>query len=59
MSFNAPDLPSVPAAPPPPPMFGQAPQGGKPAKRSAQPSFMGTGAAPQPGQTGMKTLLGQ
>lgn len=59
MSFEAPPLPTIGAAPAPPPMFGADPNStGKPKKKSMQPTFLGTGATPQAGQLGQKTLLG-
>ncbi len=52
-------LPAIGTSPPPPPMFGADPNSKKrPAGKSMQPSFLGTGSAPTQGQLGQKTLLG-
>lgn len=61
MSFESPDipLPKPGTAPPPPPMFGAFAGQKKQKAKSMQPTFLGADAAPQAGQTGQKTLLGQ
>lgn len=65
MSFASPQsstsgvpTPKVGEAPAPPPMFGANLGMGKKPK-TPQPSFLGTGLAPEQGQLGQKTLLGQ
>ncbi len=52
-------LPQLPANVPPPPVFGSAPQGTKPGKKPATPSFLGSSALPSPGNLGGKQLIGQ
>lgn len=47
-----------PQAPTNPPAFGQQQGQKKPQAKSMQPTFLGTGTAPQPYQLGTKTLLG-
>jgi hypothetical protein len=51
-------LPTLPAAPPPPPVFGQNPQGQKPGKKSATPTFLGTQAVPDSTSSQGKQLVG-
>lgn len=56
---DKPRLPAVSSAPPPPPLFGaDASVAKKPKAKSMQPTFLGNGTAPSPGQLGNKTLLG-
>ena len=57
MSPTEAPLPQIGAAPVAPPMFGIA-AGKKPKGKSMQPSFLGSGTTPQPGELGNKTLLG-
>lgn len=64
MSFGDNDKPSQPVAPAPslpPLLFGlqQAPGTKKPKPKGYNPTFLGTEAAPSPGGTGAKTLLGE
>jgi hypothetical protein len=52
-------LPQLPNAPAAAPVFGSAPQGSKPKPKSSQPTFLGSGALPSPGNLGGKQLIGQ
>ncbi len=53
-------VPQLPNAPPPPPVIAQNPQGQKPGKKSATPSFLNATALPSPGvESGGKKLVGQ
>lgn len=63
MSFGTPAPPPMivaPQAPAAPPLFGsQQPKKNPSQGRSMNQTFLGTAAAPQAGQLGQKTLLGQ
>jgi len=55
-----PALPAMPSAPPPPPVFAQAPQGQKPGKKPATPSYLNSSAVPGNDNAGAgKQLVGQ
>lgn len=60
---SSPPPPIAPEAPTPPPVFGQAPStnpsGGKPARKSMNPTFLGAADTASAGQLGNKTLMGQ
>lgn len=59
-SSDKPQLPAVGQSPTPLPLFGSDPgTAKKPKAKSMQPTFLGNGTAPTPGQLGNKTLLGQ
>ncbi len=59
MSFDAPQMPTIPNAPAAPPVLGAQPTGKKPKPKSGQPSFLGTEATPNAAAQSNKTLLGQ
>lgn len=58
--FDAPSQQAaVPTAPAAPPVLGANAKSTKPKAKSAQPSFLGTEAAPGTANVSNKTLLGQ
>lgn len=63
MSFSAPAIPQIappanPTPPAPPPVFGTLSPGQKPGAKASQATFLGSGLAANPTDTGQKTLLG-
>lgn len=62
-SSSSPPPPVAPTAPEAPPVFGQStstnPSGGKPNRKSMNPTFLGAADTASGAQLGQKTLMGQ
>lgn len=52
-------VPSLPSAPSSPPVMGNQPQGQKPQRSPATPSYLNAGMSPSKANIGTKQLVGQ